>query len=51
MGNRRKAIKAKYVTDMIRHAMTMNYSKTGTHALEISACSLRAGGAMAILCV
>jgi hypothetical protein len=30
--------------------MTMNYHRTGIHASEISARSLRAGGAMAMMC-
>jgi hypothetical protein len=44
--HRRTAIKVK---DTLRHAMTMNYHRTGIHASEISARSLRAGGAMAMM--
>jgi hypothetical protein len=46
----RTAIKAKDITDNLRHTMTMNYHRTGVHASEISAQSLRAGGAMAMMC-
>jgi hypothetical protein len=35
---------------MLPHAMMMNYRKTGIRASEISARSLCAGVAMAILC-
>jgi hypothetical protein len=48
--HRRTAIKAKYITDTLRHVMTMNYHRTGIHATEVSARSLRAGGAMAMMC-
>jgi hypothetical protein len=47
--HRRTAIKAKYITDTLRHAMTMNYHRTGIHATEVSARSIRAGGAMAMM--
>jgi hypothetical protein len=48
--HRRTAIKAKDITDTLRHVMTMNYHRTGIHATEVSAQSLRAGGAMAMMC-
>jgi hypothetical protein len=48
--HRRTAIKAKYVTDTLRHTMTMKYHRTGIQASEISARSLQAGGAMAMMC-
>jgi hypothetical protein len=48
--HRRTNIRAKDITDTLRHAMTMNYHRTGIHASEISARSLRAGGAMAMMC-
>jgi hypothetical protein len=48
--HRRTNIRAKDITDTLRHAMTMNYHCTGIHANEISARSLRAGGAMAMMC-
>jgi hypothetical protein len=48
--SRRVAIKARDVTDTLRSAMTANVHRTGVHAHEISARSLRAGGAMALLC-
>jgi hypothetical protein len=47
--NRRTAIKPKDVTDVLRQAMTANFHRTGVHASEVSARSLRAGGAMAML--
>jgi hypothetical protein len=43
-------IRAKDITDTLLHAMTMNYHRTGIHANEISTRSLRAGGAMAMMC-
>jgi hypothetical protein len=46
----RTNIRAKDITDTLRHAMTMNYHRTGINANEISARSLRAGGAMARMC-
>jgi hypothetical protein len=49
--HRRTNIRAKDITDTLRHAMTMNYHRTGIHANEISARSLRAGGAMAMMCI
>jgi hypothetical protein len=49
-GNRRIAVKARDVTDTLRSAMTANVHRTGVQAHEISARSLRAGGAMALLC-
>jgi hypothetical protein len=47
--HRRTNIRGKDITDTLRHAMTMNYHRTGIHANEISARSLRAG-AMAMMC-
>jgi hypothetical protein len=44
------AIKAKDVTAVLGCAMTMNYTKTGITATEISVHSLRAGGAIFMLC-
>jgi hypothetical protein len=35
--------------DVLRQAMTANCHRTGVHASEISARSLRAGSAMAVL--
>jgi hypothetical protein len=35
--------------DVLHQAMTANYHRTGVHTSEISARSLRTGGAMAIL--
>jgi hypothetical protein len=49
-GVRRVAIKARDVTDTLRSAMKANVHRTGVHAHEISARSIRAGGAMALLC-
>jgi hypothetical protein len=48
--NRRTAIKEKQITETIRHAITMNFHRTGIAADEVSAHSLRADGAMALLC-
>jgi hypothetical protein len=47
--NRRVAIKAKDITDVLRLTMTLNSHRTGITAAEVSACSLRAGGAMALM--
>jgi hypothetical protein len=44
------AVKAHDVTDTLRSAMTANIHGTGVQAHKISARSLRAGGAMALLC-
>jgi hypothetical protein len=44
----RTAIKLKDVTDTLRHAMRLNFHCTGIKAMDISAQSLRAGGAMAM---
>jgi hypothetical protein len=41
-------VKPKDVTDTLRHAMRVNVHRTGIQATEISARSLRAGGAMAM---
>jgi hypothetical protein len=46
--NRRTAVKPKDVTDTLRHAMRINVHHTGIQATDISARSLRAGGAMAM---
>lgn len=43
-------IKAKDVTEVLRTAAAVNQRDTGLHPKEISARSLRAGGAMALLC-
>jgi hypothetical protein len=43
-------IKAVDVKAVIRNAMTLNYHRTGIAADEVSARSLRSGGAMALLC-
>jgi hypothetical protein len=48
--NRRTAIKAQQITATVRHAMTVNFHRTGITANDVSARSLRAGGAMALLC-
>jgi hypothetical protein len=48
-GRRRTLIKAKDVTEVVRHAMRLNVHHTGIEASEVSARSLRAGGAMALL--
>jgi hypothetical protein len=45
---RRTAIKPKDVTDTLRHAMRLNFHRTGIKAAEIIARSLRASGAMAM---
>jgi hypothetical protein len=42
-------MKAKDVTEVLRHAMRINIHRTGIEPLKISARSLRAGGAMALL--
>jgi hypothetical protein len=47
--NRCTLVKAKDVTNFLRHAMRINTHRTGIKPLEISARSLRAGGAMALL--
>jgi hypothetical protein len=49
-GSRRVAVKARDVTNTLRSAMTANVHRTGVQDHEISARSLRAGGAMALLC-
>jgi hypothetical protein len=48
-GNRCILVKAKDVTEVLRHVMRINIHRTGIEPLEISARSLRAGGAMALL--
>jgi hypothetical protein len=47
--NRRTLVKAKDVTEVMCHTMRINIHRTGIEPLEISARSLRAGGAMALL--
>jgi hypothetical protein len=47
---KRVAIKATDVTAVLRTAMMLNHHRTGIAADEVSARSLRAGGAMALLC-
>jgi hypothetical protein len=49
-GSTRIAVKARDVIDTLRSAMTANVHRTGVQAHEISARSLRAGGAMALIC-
>jgi hypothetical protein len=46
--NRRTTVKPKDVTDTLRHAMRINFHRTGIQATDISARSYRAGGAMAM---
>jgi hypothetical protein len=48
-GNRRTLVRAKDVTEVLRHAMRINIHCTDIKPLEISARSLLAGGAMALL--
>jgi hypothetical protein len=48
-GRRRTLIKVKDVTEVLRNAMRLNVHCTGIEASEVSARSLRAGGAMALL--
>jgi hypothetical protein len=48
-GNRRTLVKAKGVTEVLRNAMRLNVHRTGIEASDVSARSLRAGGAMALL--
>jgi hypothetical protein len=47
--SRRTTIKPKDITDVLRQDMTSNYYRKGVHTSEISARSLRASGAMAML--
>jgi hypothetical protein len=42
-------VKAKDVTEVLRHAMRINIHQTGIEPLEISSWSLRADGAMVLL--
>ncbi len=49
-GNRRVAIKNNDITVLLRTAATLLFPETGLAPDEISARSLRAGGAMALLC-
>jgi G:T-mismatch repair DNA endonuclease (very short patch repair protein) len=44
-GNRRTLVKAEDVTEVLRYAMRLEIHRTGIEPLEISARSLRAGGA------
>jgi hypothetical protein len=48
--NGRTAIKAKQITDTIRQSMNVNFHRTGISPDEVSARSLRADGANALLC-
>jgi site-specific recombinase XerD len=48
-GNRKTLVKAKEVTKVLHNAMRINVDHTGIKASEVSAQSLRAGGAMALL--
>jgi hypothetical protein len=48
--NMRTAIKAKQIADTVRQAMIVNFHNTGISPDEESACSLRDGGTMALLC-
>lgn len=48
--NQRVAIQPADATDKLRAAARANFHATGIHATDISAFSLRAGGAMALLC-
>jgi len=48
--NRLTAITARDITEQLRAAATANFHSTGIPASAISARSLRAGGAMALLC-
>jgi len=48
--NRRNNIKAKDVTDVLKHAAAATRSTTGIDPKDVTARSLRAGGAMALLC-
>jgi hypothetical protein len=48
-GNRKTLVKAKEVTELLRNSMQINIHCTGIEASEVSARSLRAGGAMALL--
>jgi hypothetical protein len=48
-GNRKTLVNANDVTEVLRNAMRINGHRTGIEALEVSARSLRAGGAMALL--
>jgi hypothetical protein len=48
--HQRTTIKAQQITETIRQAMTVNFHNTGIASDEVSACYLRAGGAMALLC-
>jgi hypothetical protein len=48
-GHRRTLIKSKDVTEVLRNAMQINVHRTGIEASEISARSLWAGGAMALI--
>jgi hypothetical protein len=48
--NRRTVIKVKQITDTILQAMIVNFHRTGISPDEVSARSLRAGGAIELLC-
>ena len=47
---KRVAVKPKDVTDILRQTVAETTSQTGLHPSEVSARSMRAGGAMALLC-
>ena len=49
-GGRSVPIRPKDVTEVLKLAARLNYHRTGIHADDITARSLRAGGAMALLC-
>lgn len=49
-GGKRHLIRAKDVTDTLKNAAAVTSSTTGIRSAEITARSLRAGGAMALLC-
>jgi hypothetical protein len=48
-GNRKTLVKAKDVMEVICNAISINVHRNGIHASEVSAQSLRTGGAMALL--
>lgn len=50
VGRRKHAVKSGDITDTLRGAATFLHATTGIAASDISARSLRAGGAMALLC-
>jgi hypothetical protein len=48
-GNHNTLVKAKYVTEVLHHAMQINVHHTGIDATSIGAWSLFTGGAIALL--